>query len=131
MEKASACWWSIRYLVQADPQGNLAAVELLSEHFRTRFRSTDRPETAGVSGFSVPSRSKSLWRCTSFLCQVAAACTKASKIAWEDVLSSFALGVPLHAKHEVVRGSAFDRLFHAILRNHATSRRPSPTTAAD
>lgn len=36
---------AIRYLVQADPQGNLAAVELLSEHFRTRFRSTDRPES--------------------------------------------------------------------------------------
>ena len=34
---------AIRYLVQADPEGNLAAVELLSEHFRTKFRSTDRP----------------------------------------------------------------------------------------
>jgi hypothetical protein len=34
---------AIRYLVQADPEGNLAAVELLSEHFRTKFRSTDHP----------------------------------------------------------------------------------------
>jgi hypothetical protein len=34
---------AIRYLVQTDPQANLPAVELLSEHFRTRFRSTDRP----------------------------------------------------------------------------------------
>src|SRR5205823_1875991 len=34
---------AIRYLVQADPEGNLPAVELLSEHFRTKFRSTDHP----------------------------------------------------------------------------------------
>lgn len=34
---------AIRYLVQTDPEGNLFAVELLSEHFRTKFRSTDRP----------------------------------------------------------------------------------------
>jgi hypothetical protein len=34
---------AIRYLVQTDPQGNLPAVELMSEHFRTKFRSTDRP----------------------------------------------------------------------------------------
>ncbi len=34
---------AIRYLVQTDAQGNLPAVELLSEHFRTKFRSTDRP----------------------------------------------------------------------------------------
>lgn len=34
---------AIRYLVQSDPQGNLPAVELLSEHFRTKFRSSDRP----------------------------------------------------------------------------------------
>jgi hypothetical protein len=34
---------AIRYLVQTDPQENLPAVELLSEHFRTKFRSTDRP----------------------------------------------------------------------------------------
>jgi hypothetical protein len=35
---------AIRYLVQTDPKGNLAAVELLSDHFRTRFRITDRPD---------------------------------------------------------------------------------------
>jgi hypothetical protein len=34
---------AIRYLVQSDPEGNLPAVELLSQHFRTKFRSTDRP----------------------------------------------------------------------------------------
>ena len=34
---------AIRYLVQTDLQGNLSAVELLSEHFRTKFRSSDRP----------------------------------------------------------------------------------------
>jgi hypothetical protein len=34
---------AIRYLVQTDPQANVSAVELLSEHFRTKFRSTDRP----------------------------------------------------------------------------------------
>lgn len=36
---------AIRYLVQSDMQENVAAVELLSEHFRTKFRSTDKPET--------------------------------------------------------------------------------------
>jgi hypothetical protein len=36
---------AIRYLVQSDPKGNLPAVELLSEHFRTKFRSTDRPDS--------------------------------------------------------------------------------------
>ena len=34
---------AIRYLVQTDAEANLPAIELLSEHFRTRFRSTDRP----------------------------------------------------------------------------------------
>jgi hypothetical protein len=34
---------AIRYLVQSDLNENLAAVELLSEHFRTKFRDTDRP----------------------------------------------------------------------------------------
>jgi hypothetical protein len=34
---------AMRYLVQSDPQGNRAAVELLSEHFRTRFRMSDTP----------------------------------------------------------------------------------------
>lgn len=36
---------AIRYLVQSDPKENLAAVELLSEHFRTRFRITDHPDS--------------------------------------------------------------------------------------
>jgi len=36
---------AIRYLVQSDPKGNLPAVALLSEHFRTKFRITDRPGT--------------------------------------------------------------------------------------
>ena len=35
---------AIRYLVQSDPDGNLPAVELLSEHFRTKFRMSDKPE---------------------------------------------------------------------------------------
>ena len=35
---------AIKYLVKTDPQGNLPAVELLSEHFRTKFRITDTPE---------------------------------------------------------------------------------------
>ena len=39
---------AIRYLVQTDPQGNLPAVETALGHFRTRFRSTDRP--AGLQG---------------------------------------------------------------------------------
>ena len=43
---------AIRYLVQSDPEGNLPAVELLSEHFRTRFRSTDRP--AVLQGRPIP-----------------------------------------------------------------------------
>ena len=34
---------AIRYLVQTDLDENLAAVELLSEHFRTKFRKTDGP----------------------------------------------------------------------------------------
>ena len=34
---------AIRYLVQSDLEENLPAVELLSEHFRTNFRATDRP----------------------------------------------------------------------------------------
>lgn len=35
---------AIRYLVQADPVANLPAIELLSEHFRTKFRITDSPK---------------------------------------------------------------------------------------
>jgi len=34
---------AIRYLVQQDQEGNRDAVLLLSEHFRTRFRMSDRP----------------------------------------------------------------------------------------
>jgi len=35
---------AIRYLVQSDPEANVLAVELLSEHFRTKFRMSDKPE---------------------------------------------------------------------------------------
>jgi hypothetical protein len=35
---------AIRYLVRSDPRGNLPAVELLSQHFRTKFRMSDKPE---------------------------------------------------------------------------------------
>jgi hypothetical protein len=34
---------AMRYLTQADPVANRGAVELLSEHVRTRFRMTDSP----------------------------------------------------------------------------------------
>ena len=34
---------AIRYLVQSGLEENLAAVELLSEHFRSRFRLSDHP----------------------------------------------------------------------------------------
>jgi hypothetical protein len=34
---------AMRYLAQADPVSNRDAVELLSEHVRTRFRMTDSP----------------------------------------------------------------------------------------
>ncbi len=34
---------AIRYLVQTDPQANACAVELLSDHFRTKFRMSDTP----------------------------------------------------------------------------------------
>ncbi|HEX6906087.1 MAG TPA: hypothetical protein VF154_05730 [Terriglobales bacterium] len=34
---------AMKYLAQADPQGNRPAIELLSEHFRTRFRMSDSP----------------------------------------------------------------------------------------
>jgi len=34
---------AMRYLAQADPVNNRDAVELLSEHVRTRFRMTDSP----------------------------------------------------------------------------------------
>ena len=34
---------AMKYLAQQDPTQNRDAVMLLSEHFRTRFRMTDRP----------------------------------------------------------------------------------------
>lgn len=34
---------AMKYLTQQDPQENRPAIELLSEHFRTQFRMTDRP----------------------------------------------------------------------------------------
>jgi hypothetical protein len=34
---------AMRYLAQADPVINRGAIELLSEHVRTRFRMTDSP----------------------------------------------------------------------------------------
>ncbi len=34
---------AMKYLVQQDPEGNRDAIHLLSEHFRTRFRMSDRP----------------------------------------------------------------------------------------
>ncbi|HTF43121.1 MAG TPA: hypothetical protein VK641_04430 [Terriglobales bacterium] len=36
---------AMRYLAQADPVANRGAVELLSEHVRTRFRMSDSPLT--------------------------------------------------------------------------------------
>lgn len=37
---------AMKYLVRQDPEQNKEAVLLLSEHFRTRFRMTDRPDVA-------------------------------------------------------------------------------------
>jgi hypothetical protein len=37
---------AMHYLAQADPRRNRAAIALLSEHFRTRFRMSDRPAPA-------------------------------------------------------------------------------------
>ncbi len=34
---------AMKYLAQQDPRVNKEAILLLSEHFRTRFRMTDRP----------------------------------------------------------------------------------------
>lgn len=38
---------AMKYLATSDPRGNKAAVRLLSEHFRTQFRMSDRPEPKG------------------------------------------------------------------------------------
>jgi len=34
---------AIKYLAKSDPVGNRSAIELLSEHVRTRFRMSDSP----------------------------------------------------------------------------------------
>lgn len=34
---------AMKYLAQSDPENNRPAIELLSEHFRTRFRMSDTP----------------------------------------------------------------------------------------
>jgi hypothetical protein len=34
---------AMKYLIQQDPQRNKDAVMMISEHFRTRFRMSDRP----------------------------------------------------------------------------------------
>ena len=34
---------AMKYLVQQDPEANRDAINLLSEHFRTRFRMSDHP----------------------------------------------------------------------------------------
>lgn len=36
---------AMKYLAQSDPAMNKAAIELLSEHFRTQFRMSDSPLT--------------------------------------------------------------------------------------
>lgn len=36
---------AMKYLVKADPRRNRPAFELLSEHFRTQFRMSDKPVT--------------------------------------------------------------------------------------
>ncbi|HKD81790.1 MAG TPA: hypothetical protein VKH81_19005 [Candidatus Angelobacter sp.] len=38
---------AMKYLVQQDPKRNKDAVMLISEHFRTRFRMSDRPVEPG------------------------------------------------------------------------------------
>lgn len=39
---------AMKYLAQSDPEANREAIGLLSEHFRTQFRMSDRPEPAPV-----------------------------------------------------------------------------------
>jgi len=38
---------AMKYLIKSDPEGNRAAVELISEHVRTRFRMSDSPLQRG------------------------------------------------------------------------------------
>ena len=40
---------AMKYLIQQDPDANKGAVLLLSEHFRTRFRMSDRPAEPGLT----------------------------------------------------------------------------------
>jgi len=37
---------AMKYLAQSDPRRNRPAISLLSEHFRTRFRMSDKPTVA-------------------------------------------------------------------------------------
>jgi len=37
---------AMKYLAQSDPRRNRPAISLLSEHFRTRFRMSDKPAAA-------------------------------------------------------------------------------------
>jgi hypothetical protein len=37
---------AMKYLAQSDPRRNRPAISLLSEHFRTRFRMSDKPPIA-------------------------------------------------------------------------------------
>ncbi len=39
---------AMKYLAKEDPEGNRDAVELLSEHFRTKFRMSDSPLKTGT-----------------------------------------------------------------------------------
>jgi len=45
---------AMKYLIQQDPQRNKDAVMVISEHFRTRFRMSDRP--ADLPSFSPDSK---------------------------------------------------------------------------
>jgi len=38
---------AMKYLIKSDPEGNRPAVELISEHVRTRFRMSDSPLQPG------------------------------------------------------------------------------------
>ena len=38
---------AMKYLIKSDPEANRAAVELISEHVRTRFRMSDSPLQPG------------------------------------------------------------------------------------
>jgi hypothetical protein len=45
---------AMKYLAQQDPDRNKDAVLLLSEHFRTRFRMSDRPGDPGIPNPIMP-----------------------------------------------------------------------------